>query len=215
MNNEINKNQNVTPEEALTTVADIKRAIEAILFAVGRSVSIKEFKETLGINEVDIENALKELEAKYGAGSGLSLVKVKDEYQLVSSKAYFEYITKFVEHSKKENLSNTCLEVLSIIAYNPKITKGEIESIRGVNSDSQVSKLLEYGLVEEVGRMNAPGRPAMFCVTNEFLKCMGINKVEDLPDYNTIKTEDEELTLFKNIEIEEKKEVLEQAEQKE
>lgn len=194
---------------------NLRDVLEAILFAVGRSVSINEFKETLGVNAVDIANALEELGKKYAKNSGLSLVKVKDEYQLVSNKAYFEYIAKFVEHSKKENLSNTCLEVLSIIAYNPKITKSEIESIRGVNSDSQVSKLLEYGLVEEVGRMNAPGRPAMFSVTNEFLKCMGINKVEDLPDYNTIKTEDEELTLFKNIETEEKIEAVEQAEQKE
>lgn len=188
---------------------NLKEILEAILFAVGRSVSINEFKETLGINAVEIENALNELDAKYKENSGLSLVKVKDEYQLVSNKAYFEYIAKFVEHSKKENLSNTCLEVLSIIAYNPKITKSEIESIRGVNSDSQVSKLLEYGLVEEVGRMNAPGRPAMFSVTNEFLKCMGINKVEDLPDYNSIKTEDEELTLFKNVDVVENSQVSE------
>ena len=194
---------------------NLKEILEAILFAVGRSVSINEFKDTLGVNAVDVENALKELETKYENNSGLSLVKVKDEYQMVSNKSYFEYIAKFVEHSKKENLSNTCLEVLSIIAYNPKITKSEIESIRGVNSDSQVSKLLEYGLVEEVGRMNAPGRPAMFSVTNEFLKCMGINKVEDLPDYNNIKTEDEELTLFKNINVEEKEESVEHSEQKE
>ena len=194
---------------------NLKDILEAILFAVGRSVSINEFKETLGINAADIESALNELAEKYSERSGLYLVKVKDEYQLVSNKVYFEYIAKFVEHSKKENLSNTCLEVLSIIAYNPKITKSEIESIRGVNSDSQVSKLLEYGLVEEVGRMNAPGRPAMFSVTNEFLKCMGINKVEDLPDYNTIKTEDEELTLFKNIETEENKETLVRVEQEE
>ena len=180
--------------------------IEAILFAVGRSVSINEFKETLGVNVLDIENALNELEEKYLKSSGITLVKVKDEYQLVSNKQYFEYIAKFVEHSKKESLSNTCMEVLSIIAYNPKITKGEIESIRGVNSDSQVSKLLEYGLVEEVGRMNAPGRPAMFGVTCEFLKCMGINRVEDLPDYNNIKTEDEEISLFKNVDLETKKE---------
>ena len=183
-------------------------AIEAILFAVGRSVGINEFKEILGQNIVDIEKAINELKEKY-KNSGISLVKVKDEYQLVSNKDYYEYVSKFVENSKKENLSNTCLEVLSIIAYNPKITKSEIESIRGVNSDSQVSRLLEYGLVEEVGRMNAPGRPAMFGVTNEFLKCMGINKVEEMPEYNKIKTEDDELSLFKdavNVEKVEQKE---------
>lgn len=178
----------------------LSNILESILFVVGRSVSVNELKETLGVNAVDVENALEKLKEKFSGASGISLIKVKDEYQLVSNKEYFEHVSKFIEHSKKENLSNTCMEVLSIIAYNPKITKSEIESIRGVNSDSQVSRLLEYGLVEEVGRMNAPGRPAMFCVTNEFLKCMGINKVEELPDFNTIKTEDEELTLFKNIE---------------
>lgn len=178
---------------------NITGVVEAILFAVGRSVGIKEFKEVLGVNASDIEKAIKELEEKYKGNSGISLVKFNDEYQLVSNKEYFEQVSKFVENSKKANLSTTCLEVLSIIAYNPKVTKGEIESIRGVNSDSQVSKLLEYGLIEEVGRMNAPGRPAMFAVTNEFLKCMGINKVEDLPDYDSIKTEDEELSMFKEM----------------
>ena len=178
---------------------NITEVVEAILFAVGRSVGIKEFKEVLGVNASEIETAIKSLEEKYKGSSGISLVKFNDEYQLVSNKAYFEQVSKFVENSKKANLSTTCLEVLSIIAYNPKVTKGEIESIRGVNSDSQVSKLLEYGLIEEVGRMNAPGRPAMFAVTNEFLKCMGINKVEELPDYDNIKTEDEELSMFKEM----------------
>ncbi len=178
---------------------NITGVVEAILFAVGRSVGIKEFKEVLGVNASEIEAAIKDLEEKYKGNSGVSLVKFNDEYQLVSNKSYFEQVSKFVENSKKANLSTTCLEVLSIIAYNPKITKGEIESIRGVNSDSQVSKLLEYGLIEEVGRMNAPGRPAMFSVTNEFLKCMGINKVEELPDYDTIKTEDEDLSMFKEM----------------
>ena len=159
-------------------VENMENILEAILFAVGRSVSIDEFKETLGVNVVDIERGLRVLKERYSNKTGISLVKVKGEYQLVSNKEYYEQVSKFIENSKKENLSNTCLEVLSIIAYNPKITKGEIESIRGANSDSQVSRLLEYGLVEEVGRMSAPGRPAMFSVTNEFLRCMGINRVE-------------------------------------
>lgn len=184
---------------------NLESCIEAILFAVGRSVSVKEFKEVLGVNQSEVESALEKLEEKYCTNAGISIVKVNDEYQLVSNKEYFEYVSRFVENSKKANLSTTCLEVLSIIAYNPKVTKGEIESIRGVNSDSQVSKLLEYGLIEECGRMNAPGRPAMFSVTSEFLKCMGINKVEELPEYDTVKTEDEELTMFKELDNEESK----------
>ena len=177
---------------------NITCVVEAILFAVGRSVGIKEFKEVLGVNVTEIEGALNELEEKYKGASGVSLVKFNDEYQLVSNKAYFEQVSKFVENSKKANLSTTCLEVLSIIAYNPKVTKGEIESIRGVNSDSQVSKLLEYGLIEEVGRMNAPGRPAMFSVTNEFLKCMGINKVE-APSVSTPSTSKANALIFLSV----------------
>jgi segregation and condensation protein B len=153
------------------------------------------------MDEKDILKSVELLKSEYSAKKGISLVYVNGGYQLVSNKEYFDYVTKFVTNNKKQTLSNTCMEVLSIIAYNPKITKSEIESIRGVNSDSQVSKLLEYGLVYEVGRMNAPGRPAMFEVTPEFLKCMGINRVEDLPDFNNIKTEDEELSLFKSAEI--------------
>ena len=97
---------------------NITGVVEAILFAVGRSVGIKEFKEVLGVNASDIEKAIKELEEKYKGNSGISLVKFNDEYQLVSNKEYFEQVSKFVENSKKANLSTTCLEVLSIIAYN-------------------------------------------------------------------------------------------------
>lgn len=195
---------------------NLESCIEAILFAVGRSVSVKEFKEVLGVNQSEVESALEKLEEKYSTNAGISIVRINDEYQLVSNKEYFEYVSRFVENSKKANLSTTCLEVLSIIAYNPKVTKGEIESIRGVNSDSQVSKLLEYGLIEECGRMNAPGRPAMFSVTAEFLKCMGINKVEELPEYDTVKTEDEELTMFKeldNVESKQEEKVREESDE--
>lgn len=88
------------------------------------------------------------------------------------------------------------MEVLSIIAYNPKITKSEIEKIRGTNSDSQVSRLIEYGLIEEVGRLQLPGRPAIFSTTNEFLRCMGISSLEDLPEFDITKLEDDEISLF-------------------
>lgn len=182
--------------------------LEAILFAVGRSIGIEEFSSTLEIDKKELEEALLQLEKRYSKNTGIKLVKVNDEYQLVSNKDYFADVSKFVENSKKENLSSTCLEVLSIIAYNPNITKSEIENIRGVNSDSQVGRLLEYGLIEEVGRMKAPGRPAMFSVTKEFLKCMGINQLEQLPDYENMKKEDDQLSVFKeDIEIDEEQEI--------
>ena len=181
-------------------VEELKNAIEAILFAIGRNISVKELSDTLGIEENDIEKAIELLKEDYGVKRGISLVYVNQGYQLVSNKEYFEYVAKFVENNKKQNLSNTCMEVLSIIAYNPKITKSEIEKIRGTNSDSQVSRLIEYGLIEEVGRLQLPGRPAIFSVTNEFLKCMGISSLEELPEFDVTKLENPEISLFDEVE---------------
>lgn len=167
---------------------NLSQIIEAILFAVGRSISTKELSETLDLEILEINKAIIELEKKYdNEDLAIVLVKVNNEHQLVSNKKYFKQVSAFLENSKKDTLSTTCLEVLSIIAYNSNITKSEIENIRGVNSDSQVSRLLEYGLIEETARLKLPGRPAIFAVTNEFLKCMGINKLEELPDYDTLK----------------------------
>lgn len=178
---------------------NVENIIEAIMFALGRKVSVDELSTSLDISKEEAEVALGKLVDKYSEDkSGISLVKVKNSYQLVTNNKYYEYICKFVNSNKKENLSNSCMEVLSIIAYNSNITKAEIESIRGVNSDSQVSRLLEYGLVEEVGRLKVPGRPAVFSVTDEFLKCMKINTIEELPEYENIAKKDNE-----NLEIEE------------
>ena len=175
---------------------EIKNIIEAILFALGRSVEINELSETLEIEKEDIEKAMELLKEDYSKKRGISLVYVNGGYQLVSNKSYFEYVSKFVANNKKQTLSNTCMEVLSIIAYNPKITKSEIEKIRGTNSDSQVSRLIEYGLIEEVGRLQLPGRPAIFSVTNEFLKCMGISSLEELPEIDLSRLETDEISLF-------------------
>lgn len=175
---------------------EIKNIIEAILFALGRSVEINELSETLEIEKEDIEKAMELLKEDYSKKRGISLVYVNGGYQFVSNKSYFEYVSKFVANNKKQTLSNTCMEVLSIIAYNPKITKSEIEKIRGTNSDSQVSRLIEYGLIEEVGRLQLPGRPAIFSVTNEFLKCMGISSLEELPEIDLSRLETDEISLF-------------------
>lgn len=168
-------------------IKEIKNIIESILFALGRSVSEEEIMAALDVTKEEVEKALEELNNKYKEEMGITLVKVAGGYQLVTNKKYYNYVSKFVENNKKENLSPSALEVLSIIAYNSKITKSEIESIRGTNSDSQVSKLIEYGLVEEVGRLKVPGRPAIFSVTKEFLRDMGINSVEELPEFEKMK----------------------------
>lgn len=170
---------------------EIKNIIEAILFAVGRSISVDEIVAALDVSASEVESAIDKLQDKYKESTGISLIKVANGVQLVTNKTYYNYVSKFVENNKKENLSASALEVLSIIAYNSKITKSEIESIRGTNSDSQVARLIEYGLVEEVGRLKVPGRPAIFSVTNEFLRNMGINSLEELPDYEKMKNLDQ------------------------
>lgn len=171
----------------------ITQIVEAVLFALGREISIDELSNTLEIDKIDIENSIKNLEEKYNNSCGITLVKVKDAYQLVTNKDYYKYVSKFVENTKRQNLSTSALETLSIIAYNPKITKSEIEKIRGVNSDFAVNRLLEVGLVEEVARLNLPGRPAAYAVTSEFLKSCGINSVSDLPKFDEVRIKDEQM----------------------
>lgn len=191
-------------------IEEIKNIIEAILFALGRVVSIEEIIAALDVSKSDTEAAVLALEDKYKQNAGISLVKVAGGIQLVTNKKYYNYVAKFVENNKKENLSPSALEVLSIIAYNSKITKSEIESIRGINSDSQVSKLIEYGLAEEVGRLKVPGRPAIFSVTNEFLRNMGINSLEELPDFEKMRNKEQVAGQSIEAEIENQLEIIEE-----
>lgn len=172
---------------------DLENVIEAVLFALGREISIEELSETLKVTKDEIKNAMYNLADKYNDRNGVTLVLVNGKYQLVTNKKYYDKVSKFVENTKRQNLSTAALETLSIIAYNPKITKADIEKIRGVNSDFSVSRLLECGLIEEVARLNLPGRPAAYSVTNEFLKSCGIEKVEELPNLEEIKIKDEQL----------------------
>ncbi len=161
---------------------NLNNTIEAILFALGREISAMEIVNTLEVEEADVLSAIESLKEKYNATQGVTLIEVNGQYQLVTNNKYYEDVNKFVENTKRKNLSVAAQETLSIIAYNPKITKTEIENIRGVNSDFAVSRLLECGLIEEVARLNLPGRPAAYSVTNEFLRSCGIEKVEDLPE---------------------------------
>lgn len=175
---------------------NISNIVEAVLFALGREIKVEEMSSILAIDKEDINAAIENLKEKYNEKSGVVLCKVKDAYQLVTNKEYYPQVNKFVENTKRQNLSNAALETLSIIAYNPKITKSEIENIRGVNSDFAVSRLLECGLVEEVARLNLPGRPAAYSVTSEFLKSCGIENVDELPDFESIRIKDEQLLVM-------------------
>lgn len=161
----------------------LKSMIEAILFAAGRPVAKNEIVLALEISEEDVENIIQNMQEEYRNESrGIELIKVEDSYQLCTKKELYEYVYPVLDKRNKPNLSNAALETLSIIAYNPKITRAEIEAIRGVSADACVYKLLEYGLIEEAGKIDLPGKPMSYETTNEFLRMFGYSSLEDLPE---------------------------------
>ena len=174
--------------------------IEAMLFAAGREVNVKEFMNVLEISSDDIDKIIMNMKDKYEArNSGLEILKVDDNYQLCTKKEYYEYIYPLFDNRAKPNISNAALETLSIIAYNPNITRSEIEAIRGVNSDGTVYKLLEFDLIEEAGRLSAPGRPTMYKVTSKFMKMFGITNLDELPDLPRYKLDENEQIVLDDV----------------
>ena len=167
--------------------------IQAMLFATGREVSKKEIMNVLEIGEEDIEKIIENMKLILEEqNSGIEIIKVEDGYQMCTKKEYYEYIYPLIDSRTKPNISNAALETLSIIAYNPKITRSEIEAIRGVSSDGTVYKLLEYNLIEEAGRLDAPGRPTTYKVTTNFMKMFGISSLDELPELPRYKLDENE-----------------------
>lgn len=164
-------------------IEKIKSIIEAILFSAGRIVQLNELVLVLEQNEDDIVKIIKQMQDEYKVSNrGIEIIKVENGYQLATKKDLYEYIYPILDKRTKPNLSTAALETLSIIAYNPRITRAEIEAIRGVSADACVYKLLEYGLVEEAGKTDLPGKPMSYKTTNDFLKMFGYSSLEDLPE---------------------------------
>lgn len=161
----------------------LKAIIEAILFSAGRQVEKKELLLALEIKENDLDTVISSMQEEYkNENHGIELIKIDNSYQLCSKPDLYEYIYPVLDKRTKPNLSNAALETLAIIAYNQKITRAEIESIRGVSADACVYKLLEYGLIEEAGKIDLPGKPMSYKTTNEFLKMFGYASLNDLPE---------------------------------
>jgi segregation and condensation protein B len=162
-------------------IENIKKIIEAICFAAGRTVTVEELMLTFEISKDELDKIINSMQEDYNQ-RGIELIKVENGYQLCSKKEYHDYIYPILDKRTKPRLSGASLEVLSIIAYNPRIIRAEIEAIRGVNSDASIYKLLEYGLIEEAGKLDAPGRPMTYKTTNEFLKMFGYDSLKNLPE---------------------------------
>lgn len=185
-------------------INQIKSMIEAILFSAGRPVSQKELMLSLEIAEADLEAIIAKMQEEYKESTrGLEIIKIEQSYQLCTKKELYEYIYPIIDKRSKPNLSNAALETLSIIAYNPKITRAEIEAIRGVSADACVYKLLEYGLVEEAGKVDLPGRPMSYQTTEEFLRMFGYASLEDLPELPKYKMdENQQIVMDEFVETE-------------
>ena len=153
-----------------------KAAMEAILFTMGRSVKIDQIAAVLGLEEKTIRQLAYEASAR-----GIHMIELEDSLQLCTKAEYYEYLIRIAAQPKKHVMTDALLETLSIVAYKQPITKSEIERIRGVKSDHAINKLVEYDLIEEVGRMDAPGKPILFATTEEFLRSFGVSSLMELP----------------------------------
>ncbi|MBQ9865950.1 MAG: SMC-Scp complex subunit ScpB [Lachnospiraceae bacterium] len=161
---------------------DPAAAIEAILFATGNSVKLERLADVLGLSEEEVHAAIAVLKERYeGADRGICLTELEDAVQLGTKGEYYEYLIKLAKSPKRMTLSDTVIETLSIIAYKQPVTRAEIERIRGVSCDHAINRLLEYELVEEVGRLDAPGKPLLFGTTEQFLRSFGVRSIQDLP----------------------------------
>lgn len=168
----------------------LKGIIESILFTMGDSVSEKQLTQVLEITQEELFMTLMEMQAEYQAQSrGITLVRLEEAWQLRTKPETYDYIRKLLIQPKKRVLTDVMLETLSIIAYKQPVTKQEIEAIRGVKSDFSVNKLVEYGLVCELGRLDTIGRPIVFGTTEEFLRCFGVSRIEELPDIDEVTKE--------------------------
>lgn len=187
-------------------IEKIKSIIEAILFAAGREVKVNELVSAVEVNPKDIESIIESMRIEYEEQKrGMEIIKINDGYQMCTKKEYYEYIYPIFDKRNKPNLSQASLESLAIIAYNPKITRAEIEAIRGVNSDATIYKLLEYNLIEEAGRLDAPGRPTTYKITSNFLKMFGYTSLEELPDLPRYKMDENQQIVIDDL-LEEQKE---------
>lgn len=169
-------------EEDRIRLREEEDLVEALLFSLGRSVSAEEIAICLNMGRDGALLAAERLRIRYEERQGgLLIKKLEDRYQMVSHPKTYDGLIRVVKSPRKPVLSDVALETLSIIAYCQPVTKVEVERIRGVKSDHAVNRLVEFGLIEEVGRLDAPGRPMLFATTEEFLNRFGMDSLKDLP----------------------------------
>lgn len=187
-------------------IKGLEAVIEAILFTMGDSVEASQIAKAIDQDVPTTKKIIRNMMDEYNNSQrGITIIELEDSFQMCTKKEYYEYLIRIALQPKKAVLTEVMLETLSIIAYKQPVTKVEIEKIRGVKSDHAVNKLVEYNLVKELGRLDAPGRPILFGTTEEFLRSFGVQALEELPVLSPVQLEDfkaeaeEEVQLKLNI----------------
>lgn len=172
-------------------IQKLEAIIEAILFTMGESVELSKIAAAIEHDEETTKKIIHNMMDRYEAEDrGVKILELEDSFQMCTKTEMYEYLIRIAKQPKKHVLTDVLLETLSIIAYKQPITKLEIEKIRGVKCDHAVNKLVEYNLICELGRLDAPGRPLLFGTTEDFLRCFGVQSIQELPIVNQDQFED-------------------------
>lgn len=170
----------------------MQSALEAVLFASGEPVKVDRLAEALGLDRRTINSLVELLIDKFDSEeSGICIMRLDDAYQMCSKPQYGEYIRKAMDIRRNVPLSPAAMEVLAIVAYNQPVTKAFIDQIRGVDSGGVLASLNTKALIEEKGRLELPGRPLLYGTTANFLRCFGIESIDDLPTVQNGTSEEE------------------------
>ncbi|MCI7804453.1 MAG: SMC-Scp complex subunit ScpB [Oscillospiraceae bacterium] len=157
-------------------------AIEAILFSSGEPVEEFRLAESAGVNSSELSSLIKTLNDRYTDNeSGIEILKLGAKYQMCTRKKYAEYVKTAMESKKQTPLSQAAMEALTVVAYNQPVTKGFVESVRGIDSSSVINTLVDKGLLEEDSRLDVPGHPVAYRTTDTFLRSFGLSSLDDLP----------------------------------
>lgn len=184
------------------SIEHTKAAIEAVLFAMGDSLELSKIAKAIGHDTDTTRKVLQSMMDDYRKEDrGIRIIELENAYQMCTKQEYYEYLVNIALQPKKAVLSDVMMETLSIIAYKQPVTKIEIEKIRGVKCDHAINKLIEYNLVQELGRLDAPGRPILLGTTEEFLRNFGVDSTENLPTISPVKLEDFKAEAEEEIQI--------------
>lgn len=168
--------------EEIMNLSKTEAAIEAVLFAMGNAVEVDKLAVAIGHDVDTTRKIVHNMMDKYeDENRGIQIIELENSYQMCTKTNYYDQLIKVASTPTKYVLTDALLENLSIIAYKQPVTRMEIEKIRGVGCGHAINKLLEYGLVKELGRLDAPGRPVLFGTTQEFLRAFGVHSIEELP----------------------------------